>query len=557
MKETDYSILIVDDEPANARLLERVLGDSYPLRVAQGGTEALEIASGEHPPALILLDVMMPDIDGFEVCRRLKADERTKDIMVIFVTAMGDSAAEEVGLNLGAVDYITKPISVPIVRARVRNHMNVRRKADMLEAMSYIDSLTHTHNRRRLDKVLESEWQRAQRSGRPLALVMIDFDHFKALNDHYGHGTGDICLQQGANALATVLKRPGDLLARYGGEEFVALLPETDRQGARLIAEQMREAVKALALRHDYSSAAPHVTVSLGVAAMVPEPGTQASELLERADRALNQAKSEGRDRVVIDAGHMLAGPMALQAKEAPRASAPTRVLPHPQVSAALPSEPEEHTAPESAAPDEEWRAPLALIINTLERLLDSELSDAQRVHVQALKAAANRLRALHGDLELDPLPPTDAGSAHKATNSAAARRLLLVEDDRANQMVIQAMLRKLGYYQVDTAASGREALAQLAQQPYDLILMDCHMPDLDGLEATRRLREGECEAPDARIPVIGMGAFDSGAERDDCLIAGMNDYLVKPLDLKQLAETLEQALAPLPATRPAGSDPD
>jgi len=418
MNDSDYSILIVDDEPANARLLERVLSDSYPLRIAQGGVEALEIANGEQPPSLILLDVMMPDIDGFEVCRRLKADERTKDIMVIFVTAMGDSAAEEVGLNLGAVDYITKPISVPIVRARVRNHMNVRRKADMLEAMSYIDSLTHTHNRRRLDKALESEWQRAQRTGRPLALVMIDFDHFKALNDHYGHGTGDICLQQGANALANVLKRPGDLLARYGGEEFAALLPETDLQGAHLIAERMREAVKALGLTHRYSSVAPHVTISLGVAAIAPAPGDQPSELLERADRALNQAKSEGRDRVILDLSSRAAASDGTR-DEMPDTvqGAPSQLMnsSHP---GALPVPCDEATASAASAPQEEWRAPLALILNTVERLHQGELSDVQRQHLQAIKAAANRLRVLHDDEGSGALPClTDKPAPHTATD--------------------------------------------------------------------------------------------------------------------------------------------
>jgi diguanylate cyclase (GGDEF)-like protein len=300
VNKQNYLILIVDDEPANVYLLSRMLRDSYRIIEARSGEEALAIAHGQDKPALILLDVMMPEIDGFEVCRRLKADDETKDIIVIFVTAIGDSAAEEVGLNLGAADYITKPISLPIVRARVRNQINMRLKADMLEAMSYIDGLTHVYNRRKFDTLLYSEWNRAKNSHRPLALIMIDFDHFKALNDHYGHGAGDICLQQGAAALSGVLKRQSDLLARYGGEEFVALLPHTDLDGARMTAESMREAVKALGLKHQYSSAADHVTVSLGVAAIVPEEHHQATYLLELADRALSRAKAAGRDQVVL-----------------------------------------------------------------------------------------------------------------------------------------------------------------------------------------------------------------------------------------------------------------
>lgn len=300
MKSQDYLILIVDDEQANVYLLSRMLRGSYRIAEAHGGEEALAIARSHDKPALILLDVMMPEIDGFEVCRRLKAEDDTKDIIVIFVTAIGDSAAEELGLNLGAADYITKPISLPIVRARVRNQINMRLKADMLEAMSYIDGLTHVYNRRKFDTVLQSEWQRAAVNNRPLALIMIDFDHFKALNDCYGHGAGDICLQQGAAALSSALRRQGDLLARYGGEEFVALLPDTDIEGAAMTAEAMRAAVKALKLEHRQSMAADHVTVSLGVASMIADPGCLATDLLELADRALNFAKTTGRDRVVL-----------------------------------------------------------------------------------------------------------------------------------------------------------------------------------------------------------------------------------------------------------------
>lgn len=298
IEEKKYSILIVDDEPANVRLLSYMLRDQYPVREAYGGAEALQIANGDDQPALILLDVVMPDIDGFEVCRRLKTRNETKNIVVIFVTTLSESSAEEIGLNLGAADYIVKPLSMPVVRARVRHHMNLRRQADMLEALSYIDGLTHVHNRRRFDAALQTEWQRGLRRSRSLAVIMIDFDHFKALNDYYGHGTGDTCLQKGAAALAETLKRPADLLARYGGEEFVALLPETELADACRIAEAMRQAINALNLKHEHSTVADHVTISLGVAAMQPNAHDQARDLLELADRALNQAKSKGRNRV-------------------------------------------------------------------------------------------------------------------------------------------------------------------------------------------------------------------------------------------------------------------
>ncbi len=300
IKEKDYSILVVDDEPANVRLLTYMLRDLYRVREAYSGSEALQIANSDGRPALILLDVIMPDIDGFEVCRRLKDQDATKDITIIFVTTLSEDSAEEIGLNLGAVDYIIKPLRMSVVRARVRNHMNLCRQADMLAELSFIDGLTHVHNRRRFDAILLTEWQRGRRLGESLAVIMIDFDHFKALNDYYGHGTGDACLQQGAKALADTLKRPTDLLARYGGEEFVAILPETDLAGACVIAEAMRQAINALNLKHAYSTAASHVTISLGVSAMIPSTRYEAADLLALADQALNQAKREGRNRVQV-----------------------------------------------------------------------------------------------------------------------------------------------------------------------------------------------------------------------------------------------------------------
>ncbi len=391
MKDSQYSILIVDDEPANVRLLSCALADSYVVKEALSGAEALEIIdSGEHP-VMVLLDVMMPEIDGFEVCRRLKDNDETKDIMVIFVTAMGDSAAEELGLNLGAVDYITKPIRLPIVRARVRNHMNARRKTDILEAMSYIDGLTHVHNRRRFDQALISEWQRGLRSSSPLALVMIDFDHFKALNDHYGHGTGDICLQQGASALTRTLQRPSDMLARYGGEEFVALLPGTDRDGAAAIAEAMRAAVAALKFEHKYSQTDSYVTISLGVAAAIPSAQMRPAELLEMADQALNQAKSQGRNQVC------LAPPIdtITGTAEAARGSEPwvpplpPPELPNPQLV------PTSIWQPTHADQQQALQAPFHIIFSNLERLDISKLNEDQQRYIDELRASALSLKAL------------------------------------------------------------------------------------------------------------------------------------------------------------------
>ncbi|NVZ08840.1 PleD family two-component system response regulator [Allochromatium humboldtianum] len=293
------SILIVDDMPANIRVLADTLKSDYRVRVATSGAKALEIAAGSPPPDLILLDVMMPEMDGYEVCRRLKDDPRTSTIPIIFVTAKDEAEEEAHGLGLGAVDYIAKPFHLPIVRARVRTHVNLKRKTDLLDSLASLDGLTHIPNRRRFDEALKLEWARAAREGTSLAVAMLDVDYFKPYNDHYGHGRGDECLRRVADALSARLQRPADLAARYGGEEFVLLLPDTDAAGALALAESCRAAVSALCIPHDYSAAADHVTLSIGVAATQP-PSDGASLLLARADEALYRAKSEGRNRVCV-----------------------------------------------------------------------------------------------------------------------------------------------------------------------------------------------------------------------------------------------------------------
>ena len=188
------SLLIVDDIPWNIQVLAEGLRALCRIRVATSGHKALEIAASDDPPDLMLLDVMMPEMDGFEVCRRLKEQAGTADIPVIFITARGDVEDEARGLNLGAVDYITKPFHLPLVLARVRTHLRLKMKTDSLERLSAVDALTGIGNRRRFDEVLAREWRRGVRLGVPLAAVMMDVDQFKAYNDHLGHGAGDECL---------------------------------------------------------------------------------------------------------------------------------------------------------------------------------------------------------------------------------------------------------------------------------------------------------------------------------------------------------------------------
>jgi diguanylate cyclase (GGDEF)-like protein len=297
------TILVVDDEPINTRALGNLLKDEYRIQVSNSGEKALAIVGDDKQPLpdLILLDIQMPGLDGYEVCRRLKEDPKTEGIAIIFVTARDAASDEEFGLKLGAVDYISKPISPAIVRARVNTHMNLKRKTDMLERFALLDGLTGIHNRRYFDEQLEKEIARNQRDELPLSVIMMDIDHFKEFNDNYGHGAGDKCLQKVARALTDSLSRPSDALCRYGGEEFVALLPGSDADGTRVVAERLREAVEALAITHDYSGVSPVVTLSLGVATADPAGQQKADgdDLLKRADEALYTAKNAGRNRVV------------------------------------------------------------------------------------------------------------------------------------------------------------------------------------------------------------------------------------------------------------------
>lgn len=291
------TVLLVDDSRIVLHLLETILEPEYRVLRAQSGQEALAVAL-ERQPDLILLDVVMPGMDGFEVLSHLRAEPRTEDIPVIFLTALSGEAGEVRGLTSGAVDFITKPIHPAAVRARVRTHVELKVARDRLRDLSLKDGLTGIANRRRFDLALEREWFRALRYGRPLSLIMADIDFFKAFNDHHGHPAGDACLQAVAGALSRASLRASDVVARYGGEEFVALLPETDHAGALAVAERIQAEVAALGLAHGFSEACGQVTLSMGVATRVPEREGHPEDLLESADARLYAAKWSGRNRI-------------------------------------------------------------------------------------------------------------------------------------------------------------------------------------------------------------------------------------------------------------------
>lgn len=297
-QNSEQMILIVDDEPANIRILVELLRPEYALRVATNGETALRIALSDAPPDLILLDVMMQGVDGYEVCRRLKNDPRTESIPVIFITAKGHERDEIKGFEAGAIDYVAKPFNPVIVKARVQTHAELKRHRDFFKNLSFCDGLTNVANRRRFDEYLATSWDFACRESSPLSLILLDIDHFKQFNDTFGHQAGDECLKRVSQALQSSLKRKIDLLARYGGEEFGCILPKTNLHGTLLIAERFRESILDLQISRDRSSDSGCLTVSQGAATIVPGSGSSPGALIKAADEALFKSKQEGRDRI-------------------------------------------------------------------------------------------------------------------------------------------------------------------------------------------------------------------------------------------------------------------
>lgn len=291
-------ILVVDDEPQNIKLLQRALGDRNEVVSAGDGAQALQQAARLRPD-LILLDVIMPGIDGYEVCRRLKAEDATRDIPIIFVTAQRDADHEHQGLALGAIDYIGKPFDIAVVRARVHNHLSNKLAGDRLEDLSLRDPLTGIANRRRFDAHLDQSWRQAKHHAAPIALVMIDVDRFKQYNDRYGHRAGDQCLIRLARVVADTAAENGGLGARIGGEEFAWILPGSDQRHAMAAATRLQGLTRALALPHADGVNNAQVSVSMGVHSLQPGEGDSPAQLIEAADANLYRAKAQGRDCIV------------------------------------------------------------------------------------------------------------------------------------------------------------------------------------------------------------------------------------------------------------------
>ena len=289
-------ILVVDDAMENIQTLHAALQAEQEVLFALDGARALELARTQHPD-LILLDAVMPGMDGYAVCAALRAAPETRDIPVIFVTALTSPEDETRALEAGAADFISKPVNAAVVRARVRTQLTVKRQADALRALTLTDSLTGVANRRAFDERLHAEWRRCARAGLPVALILVDVDHFKLYNDHYGHQAGDASLVQVAAALRRSAGRPQDLVARYGGEEFAILLPQLGTSGAEGVARRLRDELAMLDMPHAASPTAGRITASMGLACMVPRESQSATALVAAADALLYQAKAGGRNQ--------------------------------------------------------------------------------------------------------------------------------------------------------------------------------------------------------------------------------------------------------------------
>ena len=327
------SVLIVDDSAPTRQSMRALLeGRGYrEVLSAASAEEAWTILEREGPSKdgqpgveVLLMDVEMPGVDGIETCRRIKAVERLRDIPILIVTGNTRESALEAAFAAGACDYIAKPVQPEELLARLRSALNLKRQADSCKArerelvqvtrrleqanaelhrLAVLDELTGIANRRFFNLVLAQEWARAAREVQPLSLTLIDIDFFKDLNDLYGHQHGDECLRRVAAALSEAARRPGDHVARYGGEEFAVVMPHTGLAGAAAVAERLRLRVEALGLEHGGSAAGPCLTISLGVASGIPERRSSPDLLITAADRAMYQAKREGRNRVVAFEG--------------------------------------------------------------------------------------------------------------------------------------------------------------------------------------------------------------------------------------------------------------
>ncbi len=295
-------ILLVDDQIIIHEAMRRMLSGAKDIELycCGEGADALRVAS-EIQPDVILQDLVMPDVDGLMLVKYYRANDKTRDIPIVVLSSREEAETKAEAFTAGANDYLVKLPDQIEMLARLRYHAKVHSTMEELKRISTTDGLTGLYNRRYFDETLDKEWKRARREQQALSLVMLDVDHFKQFNDHYGHQAGDACLVQVANALRSSVCRPADTAARYGGEEFIVILPNTPNEGALVMAENIRQAIIALDIPHEHSSAASHITVSLGVATTSTQSESMTVDgLLKAVDDALYQAKEHGRNQIAV-----------------------------------------------------------------------------------------------------------------------------------------------------------------------------------------------------------------------------------------------------------------
>lgn len=296
-------ILIVDDNPDVIKMLSHILLGLADVVFALDGESGIEIAIRQQP-TLVLLDVNMPGQNGYEVCKSLKTNPITKDTSIIFVTAETSMDAEVRALEAGAVDFISKPLNPPVVAARVSTHLTLRQSAISLELLVNQDTLTGIYNRRYFDHQFEKEYGRHLRQKLSLSVVIMDIDHFKDYNDKFGHLEGDKCLINVASAIDAVTRRPGEVFARYGGEEFIAILPYVADIDLKKYCQQVCSVVRGLKFGSDNQTNCEKITISVGACSGIPNNDLGATEFVRRADLALYEAKTDGRDCFKIYVDH-------------------------------------------------------------------------------------------------------------------------------------------------------------------------------------------------------------------------------------------------------------
>lgn len=295
--EQNRTILCIDDESANLKVLAAIFKDHYNVIACKSAKQGLQRAFTEKPD-IILLDVLMPEENGFQLMAKLKAHPLLSKIPVIFITGLQDAEDEEKGLMMGACDYIQKPFNTGIVRARVNTQLEIVRQRELLQRFALFDSLTELPNRRKWQQDSIDYWLSSKNAQSPMVYGMVDVDHFKKYNDYYGHQQGDVVLRKIANSIRRTLFEYGGEIFRCGGEEFYFYFPKDLNQSTDATLDACLNSVKKLAIPHQENDASEYISVSIGAVQLIPNDDTSIEEVMDKADERLYNVKNTTRNAV-------------------------------------------------------------------------------------------------------------------------------------------------------------------------------------------------------------------------------------------------------------------